>query len=128
MQKDLKNKTILIVDDDYVVRTVLKKILLSKDYIVLEAEDGQGALEQLSEESPDVVICDIMMPEIEGLEILKRAKSNSDTSAIPFIFLTSSTGLNNIMVGISEGAVDYITKPFRNDRVLEAVEKVLNNQ
>lgn len=119
-----KNK-VLVVDDDYVVRTVLKKILLAKQYTVYEAENGHQALEVLTNHNPDCVICDIMMPEIDGLEILKRAKSDTNTASIPFIFLTSSTGLNNIMVGISEGAVDYITKPFRNDRVIEAVEKVL---
>jgi CheY-like chemotaxis protein len=118
-------KRVLIVDDDATVRQVLAKILVNAGYRVEEAADGEQAATALEASEPDLILCDITMPGEDGMDLLRDVKRDRRLGRIPFIFLTASTELDSIMSGIREGAADYITKPFRPDRVLEAVERAL---
>lgn len=119
-------KRVLIVDDDATVRQVLAKILANAGYRVEEAADGERAAKALEASEPDLILCDITMPGEDGMDLLRDIKRDRRLGRIPFIFLTASTELDSIMSGIREGAADYITKPFRPDRVLEAVERALD--
>jgi len=103
--------SILVVEDDEDLRHFLKSIL-SSDYEVLLAVDGQDGLEKALKEIPDFVVSDIMMPRMDGLQLLKELKTNVNTSHIPFILLTAKTNIESKLEGLTYGADDYITKPF----------------
>ena len=117
-KKDLSEwKKILIVEDNFEVRQYIKS-LFNKKYIVLEAKDGQEGIDLAEEESPDVIISDVMMPALDGINMCKIIKSDVKTSHIPVILLTARTSLIYTVEGLEKGADDYITKPF-NPRILE---------
>ncbi|MDR3206966.1 MAG: response regulator [Oscillospiraceae bacterium] len=111
---------ILIVDDLEINRLILREIL-SNDYEVLEAENGLQAVEVLYNAMPlpQAVLLDIMMPEMEGFEVLGMIKANQETEKIPVLFITAADAEHNETRGLTEGAVDYISKPF-NPSVVKA--------
>lgn len=106
-----KEYSILIVEDDSELRTFICNIL-ETEYNIIEAEDGQEGLEKAEKENPDFIVSDIMMPRMDGIELLQRLKENINTSHIPVILLTAKTTIENKLEGLSLGADDYITKPF----------------
>ena len=106
-------KTILIVDDERLNINVLVNGLEGK-YTTLVAKNGKQALRRAQEQPrPDLILLDIMMPEMDGFEVCKRLKKNKKTEDIPVIFITALSDMENEMAGLELGAVDYITKPFR---------------
>ena len=110
----VKNETsILIIEDNHELRHFIKNIL-SHDYKVLEAENGKQGLEITQKELPDIVVSDIMMPEIDGIEYLNTIRKNPETSHIPVILLTAKSSLDDQIKGMEYGADDYITKPFNS--------------
>jgi signal transduction histidine kinase/ligand-binding sensor domain-containing protein/DNA-binding response OmpR family regulator len=104
-------QTVLIVEDDDELRNFLK-IILKKNYLILEATDGKMGFELAAQEHPDFIVSDIMMPGMDGIELLKKIKENLETSHIPMVLLSAKTTLESRLEGMSYGADDYITKPF----------------
>lgn len=115
------NGVILIVDDNSTNLAVLSQSLKAAGYKIRVAIDGESALEQIRREPPDLILLDIQMPGINGFETCGRLKANPKTLDIPVIFITASSGTENIVKGLSLGAVDYITKPFQREEVLARV-------
>ncbi|MGE4514939.1 MAG: response regulator, partial [Chryseobacterium sp.] len=103
--------TILVVEDDNDLRKFMRSVL-EKEYNVLEAIDGQEGVEKAREYIPDFVVSDIMMPRMDGIELLKDLKTCKDTSHIPIVLLTAKTTIESKLEGLGYGADDYITKPF----------------
>lgn len=103
--------TVLLIEDNEELRAFCREALREK-YNILEAGTGKAGLEIAQERVPDLVVCDIMMPGIGGLEVCRRLKSELATSHIPVLLLTAKTSVPNIIKGLSVGADDYITKPF----------------
>lgn len=116
---------ILVVDDEDNIRELLKFSLEKNGFVVKEASDGEQALMVLSNYIPDLIILDLMLPKIDGLEICRRIKSNSNTAGIPIIMLTARAEEIDKVLGLELGADDYITKPFSPREVVARVKAVL---
>ena len=112
------SKRILIVDDEEVIRKFLKIHLTKLGYEVTEAEDGQKAIEKIGGEKFDLIICDVMMPNKNGWEVVKEVKSTPDLSNIPIILLTAKNDDADMFKGYGLGANYYMTKPFTKDQLL----------
>ena len=115
-------KNILVIDDNADIRENTAEILELAGYKVFTAENGKKGVEIAIGEKPDVIICDIMMPELDGYGVLHLVRKNPDTEFIPFIFLTAKTERTDFRKGMEMGADDYITKPFDEIELLSAVE------
>lgn len=118
-------KCILVVDDD-MMNLKRTKIILNKQYEVLLAESGQEALNKLKSKKIDLVLLDVAMPEMDGIETFKRMKSRYDD--IPVIFLTASGEVEDVINAIKLGAVNYLKKPFVPHDLLERVAKEFEKQ
>jgi two-component system alkaline phosphatase synthesis response regulator PhoP/two-component system response regulator VicR len=112
------SKRILIVDDEEVIRKFLKIHLTKLGYEVTEAEDGQKAIEKIGGDKFDLIICDVMMPNKNGWEVVKEVKSNPKSSEIPIILLTAKNDDVDMFKGYELGANYYMTKPFTKDQLL----------
>ena len=116
---------VLVVEDDPDVRTLVVRAL-SLDYEVVSAENGSQALARLAQRPlPALIISDIMMPDLDGLQLAAQVKQNPQTAHVPIIFLTSRGTPKDIIAGINAGARHYVPKPFRVTELLEKVAKVL---
>src|SRR6187549_3194841 len=104
--------TILIIDDHNDIRENIAEILTLAGYATLTAENGKKGVEIAIKEKPSLVICDIMMPELDGYGVLHLMRKNPETEDIPFIFLTAKTERADFRKGMEMGADDFITKPF----------------
>ena len=116
---------ILIVDDELDALTALKRALESDNYNVVEATDGLSAIEKVKAENPDVVLLDLMMPEMDGIETCKHLKSDPKYKHIPIIMLTAKGEIDNKIEGIEMGADDYVTKPFNLHELKARIKMVL---
>jgi len=112
------SKRILIVDDEEVIRKFLKIHLNKLGYEVTEAEDGQKAIDRIGERKFDLIICDVMMPNKNGWEVIKEVKSNPELNEIPIILLTAKNDDVDMFKGYELGANYYMTKPFTKDQLL----------
>lgn len=119
-------KKILIIEDNPDVRENTAEILELSNYEVVTAENGKEGVKAASEALPDLIICDVMMPELDGFGVLRILSQNPVTATIPFIFLTAKTEKSDFRKGMSLGADDYITKPFDDVDLLNAIEIRLN--
>lgn len=117
-QQETEKETILIIEDDPDLRAYMQE-RLSKNFNVLLAPDGEQGIEKANKEMPDIIISDIMMPGIDGYDVVKKLKSNIETSHIPIILLTAKTSEESIIKGLEIEADAYITKPFSMN-ILEA--------
>jgi len=120
MAPQLKSR-ILVVDDISKNLQVVGTILRNEGYHVMPATSGLQALERVSAQPPDLILLDLMMPEMDGLEVCSRLKAEPLTRQIPVIFLTASNEMEHLMKGFEAGAVDYITKPFNAPELLARV-------
>ena len=118
---------VLIVDDDEINRIILRHTLSSEGYVLLEASDGQQALEIVDRELPDLILLDIMMPVMDGIQTLHRLKSQDRTCRIPVIMVTALTAELDIATSLEAGAVDHICKPFSELIVRTRVRAALRN-
>jgi two-component system, sensor histidine kinase and response regulator len=116
---------VLIIEDDAVARRQLAQLFRYEDFEVAEAESGEAGIAAASNVAPDLVVCDIMMPGIDGFGVLDALRRRSDTALTPFIFLTAKAGGKDMRQGMSEGADDYITKPFDPDALLASARQRL---
>lgn len=115
-------KKILLIEDNPEVRENTYEILSLANYNVVAAENGKIGVELAQKEKPDLIICDIMMPELDGYGVLHILSKNDQTANIPFIFLTAKTEKTDIRKGMNLGADDYLTKPFDDTDLLNAIE------
>ncbi|SDK26441.1 Signal transduction histidine kinase [Pedobacter sp. ok626] len=120
----VEKKTILIVEDESAIRYLLKDVL-EENYILYEAENGRAAIELLKFVSPNLIISDVMMPDIDGLEFCAKVKNSPDTCHIPFILLSARTAMEQKTEGYDAGADAYIPKPFDTMHLLVRVKKLL---
>lgn len=118
-------KTILLIEDDPVLRENTQELLELSGYKVVTASNGKIGVEQALKWLPDLIVCDIMMPELDGYGVIESLSGNETTHFIPFIFLSAKTERQDIRKGMNLGADDYITKPFTEDELLSAVESRL---
>lgn len=121
-------RTILIIDDHKDIRENIAEILSLDGYQTLQAEDGRRGVEQAIANKPDLIVCDIMMPKLDGYGVLHLLKKNTDTQDIPFVFLTAKADRSDLRKGMDMGADDYITKPFDDFELLNAIETRLKKQ
>jgi CRP-like cAMP-binding protein/FixJ family two-component response regulator len=115
-------KKILLIEDNPEVRENTSEILALANYEVVTAENGRIGVEKAQKELPDLIICDIMMPELDGYGVLHILSKKEETASIPFIFLTAKTEKGDIRKGMNLGADDYLTKPFDDTDLLNAIE------
>src|SRR6186713_1110778 len=115
-------KSILVIEDNKDIRENTAEILDLAGYKTFTAENGKKGVDIAVKEKPDVIVCDIMMPELDGYGVLHLLRKNEDTQAIPFVFLTAKTERSDFRKGMEMGADDYITKPFEDSELLSAVE------
>src|SRR6187397_3659867 len=114
--------TILVIEDNKDIRENIAEILELGGYRALVAENGKRGVEVATREKPDLIVCDIMMPELDGYGVLHLLRKNADTQNIPFIFLTAKTERSDFRKGMKMGADDYVTKPFEDIELLNAIE------
>ena len=115
-------KSILVIDDNADIRENTAEILELAGYKTFTAENGKKGVELALKEKPDVIVCDIMMPELDGYGVLHLLRKNPQSQQIPFIFLTAKTERTDFRKGMEMGADDYITKPFGDIELLNAIE------
>ena len=115
-------KTILLIEDDADVRDNTAEILELANYRVLKAENGRKGVDLARKETPDLVLCDIMMPELDGYGVLHLLSRTPETAEVPFIFLTAKAERSDVRKGMELGADDYLTKPFEESELLNAIE------
>ncbi|MBI4650111.1 response regulator [Candidatus Desantisbacteria bacterium] len=120
-----KKDRILIVDDDPDIRELLSQSLNSDLFEIALAENGEETLRMVGQQKPDLIILDIMMPGIDGLEVCRRLKENPATSNIPVLMLTAKSGVGDKIEGFVTGAEEYITKPFDPMNVEARVATIL---
>lgn len=119
------SERILIAEDDANIAELVKIILEAKGYITLWSKDGREALKMAEENLPDLILLDVMMPKLNGYEVLKLLKENESLQHIPVIFLTVKGETDSKVVGLRMGGHDYITKPFDLDELIARVEAAL---
>src|ERR1043166_1444025 len=115
-------KKILIIEDQPQMRRNLATILEMEGFEVSHAENGNAGVTQAKASKPDLIICDVMMPELDGYGVLRMLRSEKTTSTIPFIFLTAKGEKTDQRAGMNLGADDYLTKPVARTDLLEAVK------
>ncbi len=116
---------ILVVDDNLVVLKLLRHLLESEDYLVITAENGVEALKLASTENPDIIVTDYEMPEMDGVMLIKKLKSNIATRSIPIMMLTARDEEESELKGLDAGADDYLTKPIARKRFLARIALLL---
>jgi len=118
--------TIMVVDDDPDLVTVLTIMLEQTDYTVRHAYSGMQLFSGLEGQKPDLIVLDLMMPHMSGLEVLDRLKANQETSSIPVILLTAQGEFEDIISGYKKGADYYITKPFTKSQLVNSIDAILS--
>ena len=113
--------TILVIEDEQAIRRNIAEMLSFEGYATLEAENGRVGVETVLQHVPDLVICDVMMPELDGFGVIRELQVDLSTAMIPFIFLTARVDRQSMRYGMELGADDYITKPFTPDELVGAV-------
>ena len=122
----MSNRKILVVDDDPTMVKLINVNLKLNNYQVLEAASGEQALDVLDKESLDLVVLDIMMPGVDGWEVLKRIRSNTETEEMPVILVTAKTQDSDVIRGWELGADEYVIKPFNPLLLVEVIRMVLD--
>lgn len=120
-----KKKTIMIVDDAANMRSILRFNLNKKGYNVIEAGSGKAALDALGETIPDLMVLDIMMPKMDGYEVMRRLKEANTTKNIPVIFLTAKAQKKDVIKGITVGGDDYVVKPYKFEALHAKIKDLL---
>lgn len=119
------NSTILVADDDELLRQLIEYRLTSRGHKVLCAADGREALRMVEVERPTLTVLDAMMPYVDGFEVLRRIRQNSDFKAMPILMLTFRKQENDIVGALRSGANDYLVKPFMPEELLARIARLL---
>ena len=115
------NQQVLVIEDDAGMRLNLAEMLRSEGWQVQEASGGKAGLAQIERDRPDLILCDIVMPDCDGYEVLSQVQAHPDTAQIPFIFLTGKIDAQDFRQGMCRGADDYLLKPVRRDELIQTV-------
>lgn len=121
----MSKKRILVVEDEESLLKLESILLAAKGYHVTGVGDGKAALEEIAAGKPDLVILDVMIPELDGFEVCRRIKASPETSHIPVVMLTAKKNQQDVECGERMGADAYLTKPFKAVVIMEAVEHLL---
>ncbi len=121
-------KTVLVIEDNKEIRENTCELLELKGYDVISAVNGKIGLALAKEKLPDIVLCDIMMPEINGYEVFASLKEDAETANIPFVFVTASVERSEVETGLGMGADGYIRKPFDSKELFETISNCLNGK
>lgn len=117
--------TILVVDDEPGIIEIVRANLEHEGYAVIAAQTGTEALEHVAESQPDLAILDVMLPDIDGWEVLRRLEASPEAAGMPVIMLTARAADRDILYGLESGAVEYITKPFYPGDLVASVKIIL---
>ena len=117
--------SILVVDDHETNIDLISRILRRTDYKVLTAFDGVEALRVLETHTPSMIISDVMMPNMDGMELLQQVRLNGNLNGVPFVFVSAKGTREDIAAGLALGADDYLTKPFRPQEFLATVRRII---
>lgn len=112
---------ILVIEDEPMVRSNLVELLEAEQFVTCSAIDGFDGIRVAQEQLPDLILCDVMMPELDGYDVLQMLRKDPETATIPFIFLTAKAALKEVRQGMNLGADDYLTKPFGRSDLLQAI-------
>ena len=121
-------KSVLIIDDEVDLRNLLEYNLRKEGYKVMTAQDGRTGIDQTLRERPDLIVLDIMMPIIDGLEVCKTLRNNSKTANIPILMLTAKAEETDKVIGLEIGADDYMVKPFGIRELLARIKALLRRK
>lgn len=121
-------KTVLIIEDETPTRNIFLKCLEFEGFRVFGASNGAAGMELAQRHHPDLIVCDIMMPDMDGYSVLSALRRSYDTAAIPFIFLTAKVTMADLRQGMELGADDYLTKPCTVEQFLASIETRLKRQ
>lgn len=116
------SKKVLLIEDDQTVRENTAEILELSDYDVETAANGELGIQSAIQFQPDIIVCDIMMPKLDGYDVLKALSQHPKTKRLPFIFLSAKTDRDDVRKGMNLGADDYLTKPFEEEDLIHAIE------
>jgi signal transduction histidine kinase len=120
--------TILVIEDDQTARFVVRELLSRHGHRMIEATNGTDGIRLATEHRPDLIICDVAMPDLDGFAVLQKLRDHPATEFIPLIFLTALTERESVRLGMNLGAQDYITKPFAAEELLRSVAARLDNR
>ena len=115
-------KKILLIEDEPEMRRNIISLLRYKHYEAIAAENGRLGVETARREMPDLILCDVMMPELDGYDVLRTLQADAKLAPIPFIFLTAKGEKEDLRSGMNLGADDYLTKPMGNQELVDAIE------
>jgi DNA-binding NarL/FixJ family response regulator len=115
-------RRILVIEDEPEMRRNIAALLRFHDYHTIEAENGRKGLELARREKPDLVLCDVMMPQLDGYGVLQALQQDADLAMIPFLFLTAKGDKDDVRSAMNLGADDYLTKPVANADLVQAIE------
>ena len=118
-------RTVLVVDDDPVILRLLEVNFEMEGFVVRTAADGEEGLASAKADRPDVIVSDVMMPKMNGLELVRGLKADPDTAGIPVILLSAKAQASDVRDGMDAGADDYVTKPFEPLDLVDRVTKLL---
>jgi len=113
---------ILLIDDNATILENTAELLEMEGYETISASNGKEGLEKALRFVPDVILCDLLMPEMDGFTVLKRIGEHPDLKGIPFIFFSAKSEKTDIQMGLESGADDYLTKPFELESLLKSIE------
>ncbi|MEO6954798.1 MAG: response regulator [Polyangia bacterium] len=123
-----KGRKILVLEDEPAVQTLIRKQLTAQGFDVTVASDGLDGLMKLEGMKPDLIVCDVMMPNLDGMEFVKAIKAQHQMQQVPVIFLTAKTDPRSMIDGINVGARFYVTKPFQLDDLLSKISRALGGK
>src|SRR5579883_1529223 len=121
-------KKILVIEDDHTIRESIVELLTLEGFDVLDAADGRIGVQLAQQYLPDLVLCDVMMPQLDGYQVLTQLRSNASTTAIPLIFLTARGSKGDFRQGMDLGADDFLTKPCTSAALLAAIASRFEKQ
>ena len=116
---------ILVIEDEFQIRLNLQMMLKAEGFDVNQAANGKEGLAKIAEAKPDLVLCDVMMPELDGFGVLEAVRGNPDNADLPFVFLTALDDRASMRRGMNLGADDFLNKPFTRDELLAAISSRL---
>jgi CheY-like chemotaxis protein len=119
---------VLVVDDDPQVLQLLRVNFELEGYDVVSANSGQAALDEVAKQAPDAVVCDVMMPGMDGLEVVRRLRANPKTAKLPVVVVSAKAQRTDTLDGKDAGADDYVTKPFDPQDLLDVVARLLKRK
>ncbi len=125
MNTETAGRKILVIDDEPGIIDIVETNLLGEGFEVISAKDGREGVEKIRSEKPDLVVLDVMMPYLDGWQVLKEIEKDPDTAGVPVIMLTAKAADEDYIHGLEEGAVEYLTKPFFPQELINRIKITL---